>query len=177
MILSTEIETNRLVLRTLDQKDATQTYLSWLVDPEVNKYLEIRFANTKTLKNLKTFIKTMNDSPDNLLLGIFIKKTSQHIGNIKLGPIVYEHQRSEIGFLIGEKSQWGKGYACEAIAELSEYAINDLGIVKLTAGCYESNTGSRKALIKAGYTVEAKLPSYVISDGNRIDSYLFGYQK
>lgn len=176
MIINEIIETNRLVLRSLNDQDVSKEYLFWLRDPSVNKYLEIRFSKSIEKHELVNFINSMNNSADNLLLGIFLKKNNSHIGNIKLGPIIQEHCRSEIGFLIGEKTSWGKGYASEAISALSEYALNTLNLKKITAGCYEENIGSQRALEKAGFRLEATIPNHVVFNKKRISSLLFGYQ-
>ncbi len=174
MILSDPIETPNLMLRTLQATDASQSYLSWLSDPEVNRYLEIRFAKAQELPDLVNYITSVNDSKDNLMLGMFLKEDDRHIGNIKLGPIVTPHNRSEIGFMIGDRACWGKGYAAEAIKAVSEYGLETLGLAKITAGCYETNIGSSRALLKAGFKHEATRPSHSVSDGQRVSSLLYG---
>ncbi len=177
MILAKALETPRLILRTLHADDATDTYLSWLRDPEINRYLEIRFSEVKDVQELVAFIKSVNESPVNLMLGIVTKKDGRHIGNIKLGPIVAPHSRATVGFLIGDKASWGQGYATEAITETCRYGMQDLGLAKVTAGCYETNPGSAKALLKSGFAHEATIPSDVAFEGRRIASLIFGLNR
>jgi ribosomal-protein-alanine N-acetyltransferase len=174
MILAKPLETQRLFLRTLHADDATDIYLSWLRDPEINRHLEIRFSKVKDVQELEGFIKSVNESPVNLMLGIFRKEDRRHIGNIKLGPIVVPHSRAAVGFMIGDKMSWGQGYATEAIVEMSRYGIQAIGLAKITAGCYETNLGSAKALLKAGFAHEATIPSDVAFEGRRIASLIFG---
>lgn len=173
MILESPLQTQRLVLRTLDAGDAGPQYLSWLRDPEVIRYLEVRFTLVHGTRQLVSYIEAVRASADSLLMGIFLKD-GRHIGNIKLGPLVTSHRRSEIGFLIGEKNCWGHGYAAEAIAAVCYYAFEQLGLEKITAGCYEINAGSIKAMKKAGFVHEATIPSHVIVEGRRAPSVLFG---
>lgn len=174
MILNEPIKTTRLLLRSLTPPDVGDHYLAWMQDPEVLRALEVRFNPVQGTAELVSFVQAMNASPDNLMLGIFLKDGDRHIGNIKLGPIRREHGRAEIGFLIGDRSSWGKGYASEAIGALSRYGIEVLGLAKVTSGCYATNIGSAKALIKAGFTQEAMIPSHVIFEGKRVASLLFG---
>jgi ribosomal-protein-alanine N-acetyltransferase len=49
-----------------------------------------------------------------------------------------------------------------------------MGIKKLTAGCYEPNVGSYRALEKSGFLVEGKLRSHSEHNGERVDVVLFG---
>ncbi len=174
MNLSKPLRTPRLMLRNLSAQDASQTYLSWLRDPDVNKHLEVRFANRMDLSDVVSFIESANASLDTILLGIFLKEGGTHIGNVKLGPIVVPHARSEIGFLIGDKGCWGNGYASEAIRSISYYGLEELGLEKITAGCYETNIGSTKALLKAGFSYEARISNHVVSDGVRVASLIYG---
>lgn len=177
MILAKALETPRLILRTLHADDATETYLSWLRDPEINRYLEIRFSEVKDVQELAAFIESVNESPVNLMLGIVTKKDGRHIGNIKLGPIVVPHSRAAVGFLIGDKALWGQGYATEAIVEMCRYGIQTLGLAKISAGCYETNTGSAKVLSKSGFVHEATISSDVAFEGRRIASLIFGVNR
>lgn len=173
MMINGSIETARLQLRHLTEADVTESYLSWLNDPEVLRYLEVRFSKAGGLEGLSSFVKTVNDSTDTVMFGIFRKDTGHHIGNIKLGPIKLEHARAEIGFLIGDRLSWGAGYASEAIQAVAQFGLDHLNLAKIGAGCYETNVGSMKALLKAGFLQVATIPNDVVSDGARVASLLF----
>jgi RimJ/RimL family protein N-acetyltransferase len=174
---SSSLETPRLHLRVMQAADATETYLSWLRDPEVIRFLELRFSGVKDCAELAAFIASVNASADSQMFGIFLKGDGRHIGNIKLGPIVQRHGRSEIGYLIGDRESWGQGYASEAIREVARYGMEQHGLSKITAGCYDTNIGSAKALLKAGFKLEATIPSHCICEGRRVASQLFGLDR
>ena len=173
MITDGPIETARLLLRNLTEADVTERYLSWLNDPEVLRYLEVRFSKLVDLNELRTFVQTVNASTDTVMFGIFRRDTGQHIGNIKLGPLKFDHARAEIGFLIGDRLSWGAGYASEAIQAVSQFGLERMNLAKIGAGCYATNLGSMKALLKAGFLQVATIPSDVVSDGVRVASHLF----
>ena len=174
MKLNRVISNERISLRNLAKCDATLSYLSWLSDPEINAFLEVRFSPPQSVSHLETFIADVNSSLNSLLLGISLLEDGRHIGNIKLGPIDWHHKTSEVGFLIGEKEQWGKGYASDAISILADYAFLDLGLARLTAGCYANNEGSRRALLKAGFLEEGRRISQWFVEGCRQDGILLG---
>lgn len=174
MQLETPIYGEHIVMRTLQPGDANLVYLDWLSDPEINAHLEVRFSPPQSAGDLAAFIADVDTSSDTLLLGIFLEKDGRHIGNIKLGPIDWNHQVGDMGFLIGDKEQWGKGYASKAISLLAEYAFVHLGLAKLTAGCYAENEGSRRALIKAGFMEEGRRISQWLGADRRQDGILMG---
>ena len=91
-----------------------------------------------------------------------------------MGPIDWDHQSGDLGFLIGDRTQWGKGYASQAIALLSDYAFAQLGLAKLNAGCYADNEGSRRAFCKAGFAEEERRISQWAAAGYGQDDVLLG---
>lgn len=177
MILDKLLTTDRLLLRTMSAADASAAYLAWMRDPEVNRFLESRFSLPERTQDLVGFIESVNASSHSLLLGIFLHKCGRHIGNIKIGPILKEHARSEIGYLIGDRAAWGKGYATEAIRATSRYGFEDLGLAKITAGVYDLNKGSAKALLNAGFVHAATISSHILCEGRRIASVIYGLDK
>jgi len=168
------LKDDSILLRPLTAVDATENYLSWLSDPKINRSLEVRFAPMKTVAELAGFIEATNESDDGLLLGICLRSDGRHIGNIKLGPIDRHHGSGDIGLLIGDQEQWGKGYASAAITILSDYAFTHLGLVKLTAGCYADNAGSRRAFLNAGFSEEGRRIGQYVTEGRRQDGILLG---
>src|SRR4051812_37206493 len=102
MTLDRPLTTERLLLRALQTSDASETYLSWMRDPEVNRYLESRFSVPAGVQDLARFIEAVRASPDSLLFGIFLRDGDRHVGNIKMGPMVKTHARTEIGYVIGD---------------------------------------------------------------------------
>jgi len=172
MKLIKPICSSRLLLRTLKENDAMSNYKKWVNTKAVNRYLEFRH-DIPSSNGLMAFIKKMNESPENLLLGIFLDKNN-HIGNIKLGPINWCNKRGIIGIMIGEQTQWGKGHAAEAIESLSNYAFEHLGLNSIRAGCYAENIASYKAFIKAGYKEEGRQYQYWKTENGFSDNILLG---
>ena len=174
MLLDKVIHNEQIVLRTLLPADASFTYLDWLSNPEINGYLEVRFNLPRSVDDLASYISNTNESPHTLLLGIFLVDSERHIGNIKLGPIDWNHQIGDLGFLIGDRTQWGKGYASQSIRLISDYAFSELGLAKLTAGCYADNDSSRRALQRAGFVEEGRRVSQWAVAGRRQDGIIMG---
>jgi len=168
-----EIETDQLILRNLREEDVTNEYVDWLNDPESNKYLEVRHR-PQTLDTCKAFVSACNADPGSYLFGIYLKSTSKHIGNIKIGLINLVHKRGEVGLFIGDKQYWGKGYAVEVVRAITKYAFLELGIQRLEAGCYEANLASLQVFLKAGYVIEGFRRSHVFCVDKRLGCYMLG---
>lgn len=159
MVIEEELRTLRLALRSLASWDAGGPYADWMADEEVLRFTESRFAEHDRA-SLTSFIDEMNRSADNLLLGMFLRETNAHIGNIKLGPINRHHRHGYLGLMIGDKRCWGRGLAAEAIEAISAYGFHALGLRRIAAGIYENNVGSLRAFEKSGFREVARLPRW-----------------
>jgi RimJ/RimL family protein N-acetyltransferase len=160
-------------LFVLQPEHATATYLGWMRDPQVNRYLESRFGE-HDLESIRAFVTSMLDSPAYLFLGIRSRELDRHVGNIKLGPIDRHHGSADIGLLVGDREAWGRGVATAAIRGLVEIARGPLGLRKLTAGCYASNGGSQRAFEKVGFALEGRRHQQYLLDGAAEDLVLMG---
>lgn len=168
-----QIETLRLILRKLRPEDITEKYLGWLNDPEINRYLETRHV-VQTLDSCREFVEKCNTTHGEHLFGVFLKSSDEHIGNAKIGFVNEHYKRGQLSLLIGEKKYWGKGYSTELVSALTEYAFNQLGLIRVEAGCYEDNLASLRVFLKCGYTVEGFFRNHVILDGKPQGGFWLG---
>jgi len=147
------MKNNKVYLREIEVSDINNNYLNWMNSKVVNQYMETRF-NKQTINTIKQFIENIKDDKSSKIFAICDSLTKQHIGNIKLGPINFNHKKADISFFIGDKDYWGKGYATEAIKLMINYGFNIKKLHKITAGVYEKNISSIKALKQNDFIVE-----------------------
>jgi RimJ/RimL family protein N-acetyltransferase len=166
--MSRIIASKRLMLREIEESDCSDAYIAWLADPEVNRYLETRYKVQDKI-NIVSFVKAVRAREDEFLLAILLKESGRHIGNIKVGPISAVHRLADVSLFIGARDCWGRGYAAEAIAAVSQYAFDALGVLKLSASMYAPNLGSKHAFLKVGYREEGLRRAHYVLDGERCD--------
>jgi len=166
------IRGERIFLRELIQDDVTEIYVQWMNDLSVTQYLESRFAK-HSMETLVNYVNAKGVDPNSVLFAIMLNDL-KHIGNIKLGPVNWIHRRASVGIVIGKTDCFGKGYATEAIGLIVDFAFGNIGLHKLTAGCYEPNHGAKKAFLKSGFSVEGIQRDQVIYNGNYIDIFELG---
>ncbi len=156
----------------LEPRHVSAAYVSWLNDPRMSRYLESRFASHDE-SSVREFVTACMENPSVLFLGVRIRGSGAHVGNIKL-EIARAHGRAEVGILIGDPSVQGQGIGTRAIRLVSGIARDKLGLRKLTAGCYASNKGSERAFVKAGFAIEGTRPEHYRLDGQLEDLTLMG---
>jgi ribosomal-protein-alanine N-acetyltransferase len=125
-------------------------YLRWFADRAVTRYMLIRHPTS--LRKQEEWIEQTAASPDDVLWAMTRTAGGEIIGNVGLHKIVWRHGHAELGYVIGERDQWGKGHATEAIKLVTAYAFLELGLHKVWASVIAPNEASRRALERNGYT-------------------------
>jgi ribosomal-protein-alanine N-acetyltransferase len=158
----------------LEEADVNPSYVAWLNDPLVNRYLESRFTPHDE-SSTRQFVRGCLESASTLLLGIRSRALGRHVGNIKLELINSRHGLGEIGVLIGDKAAWNTGLASTAIRILCRIGAQCFCLRKITAGCYASNIGSQRAFEKAGFIVEGRRREHFLLNGIPEDLVLLAF--
>ncbi|ELN6934684.1 GNAT family N-acetyltransferase, partial [Vibrio navarrensis] len=116
-MLTTKIETERLILRALVEDDARDLF-GIFSDHDVMKYWNS--SPWVSIDEARLFIansaQAMNSNTE-VTLGIYLKSTGQLLGKIMLFNYAKESRRAEIGFGVS-RNFWGKGIVHEAGAAL-----------------------------------------------------------
>jgi [ribosomal protein S5]-alanine N-acetyltransferase len=160
-------------LRLVEMSDCGDRYLSWLLDGDVNRFLETRWVE-QTHATVQNFVSEMRRSPDTYLFAIVHLGSGRHIGNIKVGPVNRVHQHCDVGYFVGDRDMWGRGIATEAIRLATQFAFERLGVHRVQAVVDADNAGSAKALERVGYTKEGILRQKLFMEGRWNDQLLYG---
>jgi len=150
---SDTLKGEKVTLRVCSEEFATQEYVNWLNDPQVNQFLETRFEK-QTLKKVTDYVLKVVASDGEILFAMIENSQNKHIGNIHL-TFNWKHKNCMYGYFIGDKAFWGKGIAVEAIFLATKWAFDTSDIERMEAGVYASNTHSLNTMIRAGFQVEA----------------------
>ena len=147
------VDGKRIYLKTLIEDDASEEYVGWINDKDVNQYLETKRT---TLEELRSYITKKKEDENCLFLGIYFKENNKHIGNIKLEPIDFKKKIATMGMLIGDKKYWGRGLATEALNLLVEWSFNNLDLDEIDLGVLKDNAAAIRVYEKAGFKIKAE---------------------
>ena len=164
---------DKIQLRSVNLEDVNNTYVGWMKDTEVNQYMETRFRE-QTQDTIAAYVENMLSNSNIFFFAMIDHASGNHIGNIKL-KINQFHKRGEISLFIGERDFWGMGIATVAIELVRDFALNQLGLHKLSAGCYSNNIGSIRAFEKAGFKREAVLKEEYLFKDMWVDRYCYAF--
>jgi len=168
LIYEERIYGEKIYLRSVEMSDCNERYLSWLNDPDVNKYLETRHS-VQNMNTIRQYVSSEINSSDSYLFAIINRETDEHVGNIRLSCINRFHLTAEVAILIGDKICWGKGFGTEAYILVVGFAFEKLGLYKCTLGVIASNVAGLKVVEKAGFLREGVLKEQTLNYLNQRD--------
>lgn len=156
-----ELESERLILKPLSTIHLSDEYVNWLNDCDVNMFLETGGNYTK--KKLHSFLQNI-ESLEIYFWAIHLKKDLSHIGNIKIDPIDLKHKYGEYGILVGDKTQWGKGFAKEASLRVIDYCFSkEVDLRKINLGVNSKNVTAINLYKNIGFNIEGVLKKHIIT--------------
>jgi len=161
--------TPRIQLISLDRSFLNEKYISWLNDPSVTRFLEVRHQ-THNFSTITEYYDQIMGNPQNIWRAIVLGDNAHHVGNIKC--TLTRYGVGEISLFIGDKNYRRRGVGTAAVRLISDIAFG-VGAVKLVAFVYSSNYASQRTFSKCEFTLEAVLHNEVIDMGKRADLMRF----
>lgn len=148
----------------------------WINDPELNQFLTVSEPMTEQGEE-KWFAGLSDRKSGDIVLAIRLMENNEIIGIQGLHHISYKDGTAVMGYYIGRKDLWSKGYGTEAQMVLLEYAFNTLNLHKVSAEVYDFNPRSKRCLEKCGYVVEGLQKEHRYRKGRRADCYMLAVFK
>ena len=144
-----QIETERLILKTLREKDA-RALLSTVGDSETAWWSDDYIYD---LDETIEFIEFNNQGIDTLLYGVFRKESDDVIGyvQIKLAPITGKIDVRELGYAMSKEYR-RRGYMSEAVNAVCNHLFQNEHIKRITLEILPDNLPSLGVARKCGFS-------------------------
>ncbi len=168
-----ELITERLLLRQVNISDAPEFFFL-RSDAAVLKYVAKEPA--KSIEEVKTFIKTINQSikQGEALLWVIALRTNPGsiIGSIGYWHIQPENYRSEIGYVLHPEF-WKKGIMTEVMQKVLEYGFQKMKLHSIEAKIDPDNKASAKVLLANGFVKEGYFREDCFFKGKFLDTEVY----
>lgn len=151
MKIAQNLESDRLTLRPLGLDHLSSNYVNWMNDPLVHMYLES--GGDYTLDLLESYLADV-EVKNIFFWAIHLTQTGKHIGNIKIDPVNRKHGLGEYGIMMGDRTEWGKGYAKEASHLVIDLCFRQEKLRKITLGVVPENESAVKLYKGLGFKSE-----------------------
>ena len=164
--MAVKLLSKNYIIATLDKDDFDPSYIDWLNNPLINKYLDLDLSVELKYEHVKKYIAE-KDNVNDFIFGIFTKENKligthhvKYIPDTKIG---------EIGVMIGDSDYWGKGVPLETRAALMDWFFNEFDADKIIAGCYSSNYPALYNFIRQNWKMYRIDKGYRTIDGKLQD--------
>lgn len=160
------IEGEQLSLRLFNRDDITDSYVSWLNDPQVVKYSNQRFR-THTIASCEDYFNTFEQACA-LFIAIEHKQHNEMIGTMTV-YINPHHATADIGVLLGNTHYWGQGLGHQCWQLMLNQLLASPQLRKITAGTLSCNHSMRQLMIKSGMVADGIRKAQEVVEGQACD--------
>jgi RimJ/RimL family protein N-acetyltransferase len=159
----------RIRLRAAEQEDV-KTFFEWVNDPEVTRGLSLYLP--MSMRDEENWFEGLaKRDPHEKPLAIEVRKGRNWklIGNCGVFGIDFVNRSGELGIVIGEKSEWDKGYGSETMTLLLRHGFETLNLHRIFLRVYAGNVRAVRSYEKAGFALEGRLREAVYKFGKYDD--------
>lgn len=169
------IQGRMIEMKPFSEDELNERYLSWLNNPEINRFLEVRHRK-QSIDDVIHYINDLRSKPGCELFAIFTKKEHIHIGNLSLTEYNPNNQGTAVyGLMIGDLRAQMLGLGGEASALIVEYLFRDPNIRRIHEGVIADNHRAYKTLEFLGFQREGVLRKHAVLPSGKIsDVYIYG---
>ena len=166
------LETERLVLRKMEMRDAPDMY-EYSRDPQVAKHV-LWEAHT-SVSDTKAYIRYMlrkyrAGEPSSWC--IVEKSTDKVVGTIGYMWYQKDNSSAEVGYSLARRC-WNRGYMTEALRAVLDYTFRELGFNRVEAQHEIDNGASGAVMRKCGMQKEGTLRQRLYNKGRYVDVELY----
>ena len=162
-----------VVLEPFRVKDITDEYIQWLNDPDVNRFMQVRFAKQSREMAIE-YVSSYYGRDLKFIWAIQLQSNQKMVGTIALPRIDWFNKTAGIGIMVGDKRVWGTPASGCAIELVLEFAFVKLKLNRVFSQNVAMNVASNFMLRRAGFQCEGKSRQAYLMDGNFADGFDFG---
>lgn len=164
---------NQVRLTAFRADDAVEM-VRWYEDADTLRKLDTDFAYPKTLQELQAPEYLQSRSSNSVQFAIRIRNSDELIGFVALHSIEWNNQTGLLSIGIGDPANRRKGHGTDALQLALRYAFYELNLNRVGLDVIEYNKAAIRAYEKVGFTIEGRMRSAVLRDGNNYDRIIMG---
>lgn len=151
--------------------DAVLTpYLSAMDDPEVTRLTGTHA--TFQPDDIRAWLQTRQDHHDRADWAIRRVQDGSFLGEAVINDFDPENESASYRIWLAGPDVFGHGYGTEATELVIDYALDQIGLHRLSLEVFDHNPRARRVYEKCGFIVEGRLREALLWDGTRHDSLI-----
>lgn len=160
---------NAIMLREYQAEDIS-AIRTWVNDESATRYLSTRYWPPQTMVDTQEFLSRMLQSSHNAYNFVIADRESgRYIGQLDMFRVDWQLRVGEIGMVIADAGERGRGIGTEALLLMERFAFRTLGLERLELEVHMQNAAALRCYEKAGFTLEGVKRHAFFTDGQFCD--------
>lgn len=148
------IQGERIMLREY-KADDIGPIRAWVNDPVTTRYLSTRYWPPQTMADTEEFLSRMLQSSHNAYNFVIADALDErYIGQMDMFRVDWRLRCGELGMVVGDSKERGKGIGCEALRLMQRFAFLTLGLERLELEVHMDNDAAIRCYQRAGFFLE-----------------------
>lgn len=144
----------RVMLREYKAEDIAGIR-KWVNDESTTRYLSTRFWPAQTMVDSEEFLSRMLQSSHNAYNFVIADmQDERYIGQMDMFRVDWRLRCGELGMVIADADDRGRGLGREALELMERFAFQTLGLERLELDVHMDNAPARRCYEKAGFVLE-----------------------
>jgi RimJ/RimL family protein N-acetyltransferase len=162
---------DKVYLRAVEVSDAAAVQ-SWFNRPEVRR--GTRQYLPRSLRAHEERLDQMTSDLTTILTAVVLREDDRLIGLCGLHEIDPRNHHAELGLVIGDPADWGRGLGADAARLMVSYAFDTVNLSRVWLEVYEDNPAARRIYERLGFQVEGTLRRHGFREGRWWDIQVMG---
>ena len=144
-----------IMLREYQAEDIS-SIRAWVNDESATRYLSTRYWPPQTMVDTQEFLSRMLQSSHNACNFVIADRESgRYIGQMDMFRVDWRLRQGEIGMVIADANERGRGIGTEALLLMERFAFRTLGLERLELEVHMQNAAALRCYEKAGLPLPA----------------------
>lgn len=157
-----------MIVRRAEPDDEALVW-TWLADEDNSKWLDFGPADELT----PVAVRVMLQRPQNVMWLFAPTSATRAVGLVALSDVHRRCRTGNLWYVLGERSERGRGLTTRAVSRLMRHAFAALGLASVHAWTVEANGASIRVLERNGFRLIGRQRRCHYLDGVVVDRLLF----
>lgn len=167
------LQGEKVYLTGLSKEDLAGHY-QWFSNPEFLRLFSGNPARPATKEAHEAWFEEASKDQNYYNFSIFTQDAKRLVGNCNVELDYWSSPTGWLAIMIGEPSDWGKGYGTDAMQILIRFCFMELNLHRVSLSVFAYNTRAIKSYEKLGFVHEGAKREALYRDGIYHDMLLMG---
>lgn len=166
----------RVSLRAIEPDDLDR-YLVWVNDPEVTRWLALRYPIGREAEREILARLTRANGYGDTAFAVEDRTTGEHLGTISLFDAKPESRVAEIGIFLGAKDRWGEGFGYDALVTLLRFGFWEMNLRRIELSVLDGNVRAKALYERVGFEEVGRRPGHWYKHGAPLDDFVMSIDR